>query len=163
VPGARHRFCRRRSLTSDVGRKATKTPLLIVTLGSALALSTSCSTPSGANAQRPVVDLQLQKSVTLAAGRYAEILKDIERGDTQHAKDDADWWLDQSIIELQWLEERLPVGRWESVPVADMPNMQMKTLYRSIARSRRDHPRHHSVPIEPATLKRIDDFVRKYQ
>jgi hypothetical protein len=124
-----------------------------------------CATRGHSQLDRPAVKLQLQNSVTLAACRYAAIFQAVESGSTHAVMSDLDWWIDQAIIELQMIEERYPLGSWETVqaPHVPDPEFQMRILYRAIARFRRDHPRRHSVPLDEGSLKRISDFVQKYQ
>lgn len=110
---------------------------------------------------RPDVALQFQKSVTLAAGRYTELMRSVENGNLDQAKEDMDWWIDQAIIELQLLEEDHPNGDWAAVQVDS--HLRMSALYRSLAQFRRDHSRYHSVPLGAESLKRIETFVKKYQ
>lgn len=86
----------------------------------------------------------------------------MEGGKLEETKKDVDWWIDQAIIELQWLEERFPAGDWGSVQLQESP-LPMRNFYRRIAQFRRDHPRRHSVPLETDSLKRINKFVEKYQ
>jgi hypothetical protein len=114
------------------------------------------------NPDRPEAALQLQKSLALSAGRYMAILKAMDGGDLDETKKDIDWWIDQAIIELQWLEERHPHGDWGSVQMQGSP-LPIRTFYKRIAQFRRDHPRRHSVPLDAESLKRIEIFVQKYQ
>lgn len=121
-----------------------------------------CTSVPVHNPDRPDVALQLQKATALAAGRYTDVLRSLEGGKLEGAKNDIDWWLDQSIIELEFLEERYPHGDWAAVQPRDSP-LRMGSFYKRIAQFRRDHPRRHSVPLDPESLKRIEIFVQKYQ
>jgi hypothetical protein len=133
-----------------------------VFLFSVLAVTLGVGCASAPTSNRPEVALQLQKSLLLSACRYTEILKAMDRGDVKAAKDDIDWWIDQAIIELLWLEERYPHGDWDNVQQQDAP-FSAKRFYREIAQFRRDHPRRHSVPLDAKTLGQIEKFVEKYQ
>lgn len=124
-----------------------------------------CTCVSTSNHDRPEAALQLQKSLALSAGRYTTILKAMDKGDREemeNAKNDIDWWIDQAIIELQFLEERYPHGDWAAVQFQDSTT-RMDRFYKRIAQFRRDHPRRHSVPLDAESLKRIEIFVQKYQ
>lgn len=127
------------------------------------ALGAGCKSTSPRQRERADVGLQLQRSITLAAGRYVAILKALDAGDLDDAKRDLDWWIDLAILELQALEERYPQGHWEDVPVQGSPDIQMRAFYRQIAQFRRDHPRRHSVPLDADSLKLIAAFLQKHQ
>ena len=114
------------------------------------------------NPDRPEVGLQLQNSVVLSASRYTAILRALEAGDLEEIRKDLDWWIDQAILELVFLEERYPHGDWDAVRLQDSP-LGMGSVYRRLAQFRRDHPRLHSVPLEPERLKQIELFTQKYQ
>ncbi len=119
-----------------------------------------CASPSPRD--RPAAALQLQKSVVLSAGRYAVILKEMDKGRLDEAKDSLDWWIDMAIIELQLLEEQYPQGDWENAQFQGLPPTA-RVFYKQLAQFRRDHPRRHSVPLDRESLRRIDLFVQKYQ
>ncbi len=121
---------------------------------------TSVAKPKSADSVR---DLQLQKSVTLAAGRFSQILDALQAGKTDQAKKDLDWWLDSAILELSALEERDPQEAWGEIAMDSDSELKMKTFYKRIAQYRKSHPRLHSVPLDSAEQKRIDAFVEKYQ
>ena len=99
----------------------------------------------------------------LSAARYTQILADLEAGRIEETKKDLDWWLDQEIMDLALLEESYPQGQWGEVPVDRDSELKAKTIYRKIAQYRKNHPRLHSVPLEPELIKLIDAFVAKYQ
>jgi hypothetical protein len=121
-----------------------------------------CVSPPVHKQDRPdVALLQLQKSVTLAAGRYAQIMRLLESGNLDQAKEDMDWWIDQAIIDLQLLEEEHPNVDWAVIQVDS--RLRMGPFYRNLAQFRRDHQRHHSIPLDAESLKRIGTFVKKYQ
>jgi hypothetical protein len=39
----------------------------------------------------------------------------------------------------------------------------MKSVYKRIAQYRKNHPRLHTVPLDPAEQRQINAFVEKYQ
>jgi hypothetical protein len=94
--------------------------------------------------------------------RYTTILEGLDDGRVANTKADIDWWIDQSIIQLQTLEENHPDGDWEAVQPMDSP-LSMGVYYRKIARFRKDHPRQHVIPLDDDSLRLIDKFVDKYQ
>ncbi len=111
----------------------------------------------------PATTFQLQRSVMLSAGRYVKILEGLEAGSTEETKDSIDWWIDLSIMELASIEEHFPKHNWGDVSLNEDSVLKMRAAYRQIAQFRRDHPRRHRIPLEPAQLQVIQSFVEKYQ
>lgn len=107
--------------------------------------------------------LQVQNSVSLTAGRYISILKAFQSGPFDQSVDNMDWWIDQAILELMFLEETYPDKKLEEnfVPGSD-GILQYKKLYQGIAQYRLNNIRRHKVPLDDKLLKIIDDFVKKY-
>jgi hypothetical protein len=108
--------------------------------------------------------LQVQNSVTLSSMRYISIIKSIQDGDTNQAVEDMDWWVDMAIIELNYLEEKHPNIHFSEVNVPNTDGvLQMKTLYKKIAKYRNEHPRLHKIPLNSHESKAIESFVEKYK
>ena len=108
--------------------------------------------------------LQGQNAASLAAVRYISIIEGIQNGAIEEAIKDMDWWVDQAIMELQYLEEKYPYKHIEqNKPTGPEGIITYKRIYRDIARYRRDHPRKHKVPLDSHKLKIIDAFVKKYE
>lgn len=84
---------------ANVGRKLMHASISVHLLTACVLLifPMACANRAPVHQDRPAVELQLQNSVTLAVGRYASVFKALERGETNHVKDDLDWWVDQSI------------------------------------------------------------------
>jgi hypothetical protein len=128
----------------------------------AVTMATGCTSVTAPKDSRPAVALQLQQSLVLSASRYASILEAMDEGRLAETKADIDWWIDQAIIELQWLEERHLDCDWGAVQSKDSP-LPMGTFYRKLAHFRRDHSRQHSIPLEANSFGLIERFVKKYQ
>ncbi len=108
--------------------------------------------------------LQVQHSVTLSAHRFIGVMGAIRNNNTDQADKDMDWWVDQAILELQFLEEKYPEKQLEKNPVPRTDGtLIMKRLYRDIARYRNDNQRKHLVPLNSRQLEIIDEFVKKYK
>lgn len=134
---------------------------LLTSIAIGLLVSADCL--AATTTDRSAVQLQFQKSVALAAGRYALILEKIESGKVEEGKRDLDHWVDLSILELAALEETNPEGRWAEVPTGPESGITMRVHYRHLAQYRKSHPRVHVIPLEASELQRIDVFVQKYQ
>ena len=137
----------------------TATVLLIILL-------TGCSStnPNVSSLNESDCSLQVQNSVTLSAQRFIGVMWAIRNDSTDQAVKDMDWWIDQSILELQFLEKTYPEKQLEKnlVPGTD-GTFIMKRLYRDIARYRNANQRKHLVPLNSMQLEIIDDFVKKYK
>ena len=108
--------------------------------------------------------LQGQNAAFLAAVRYISIIEGIQNGAIEEAIKDMDWWADQAIMELLYLEEKSPYKHIEqNKPTGSEGIITYKRIYRDSARYRRDHPRKHRVPLNSHQLKIIDAFVKKYE
>lgn len=101
--------------------------------------------------------------MTLSAGRFIQILDALNAGTTDHAKKDLDWWLDSAILELAALEESDPKEAWGENTMNRDTGLKVKSFYKRIAQYRKNQPRLHSVPLDPAQQRLIDAFVEKYQ
>ena len=88
----------------------------------------------------------------------------IQNNNIDQAVEDMDWWVDQAILELQFLEEQYPEKQLEETPIQGTDGtLRMKRIYRNIARFRSEHPRKHIVPLNLQQLEMIDKFVEKYK
>jgi len=108
--------------------------------------------------------LQVQNSVSLTAIRYISIINAIRDENTKGAVEDMDWWVDQAILELSFLEEKYPDKNLPEVTVGGSEStIKFKRLYREIARYRDAHPRIHTVPLNEEQSKAISSFVKKHK
>jgi hypothetical protein len=129
---------------------------------SALLLLFSCSTTNQAPVEsKSNCPIQAQNSVSLTSIRYISILEAIKNGDVDQASEDMDWWIDQAIIELMYLEESNPGKKIEENPVSD--SLRYKKIYNNIARYRVKNPRIHKVPLDNQQMKMIETFVNNYK
>jgi hypothetical protein len=105
---------------------------------------------------------QIQNAASLAAARYISVINAIEQGESDLAIKDIDWWVDQSILELYYLEQKYPEKRLDDnfIPNTDI---KMKRIYRDIARYRYEHSRVNNVPLTKEQMKLIENFVEKYR
>ena len=82
----------------------------------------------------------------------------------EQAVQDMDWWVDQAIIELSYLEKTNLDRHLEENQVEGSDGIiRFKRVYRDIARYRRDHSRIHKVPLDSNQMTLINDFVEKYK
>ena len=69
-----------------------------------------------------------------------------------------------AIIELNFLDEKYPD---KNLAERNAPNtdsiLQMKFLYRNIAKYRYENPRIHKIPLNTHESKAIESFVEKYK
>jgi hypothetical protein len=128
-----------------------------------LVICSGCASVAKTKDERPAAARQLQHTAMMSAGRYTQILDGLEAGKIEETKKNLDWWLDQEIMDLALLEESYPQGQWGEVTVDRDSELKAKAFYRKIAQYRKNHPRLHSVPLEPAQRRLIDAFVEKYQ
>jgi hypothetical protein len=64
---------------------------------------------------------------------------------------------------LAALEERDPKEAWGEIAMDSDSGLKMKSVYKRIAQYRKNHPRLHTVPLDPAEQRQINAFVEKYQ
>jgi hypothetical protein len=142
-------------------RSITSIAVLLVLVG--FSIGSGCTLGTTSKDERSVGALQLQKSLSLTAGRFTQILSALDAGKAEQAKKDLDWWLDLAILELAALEESDPNKQWGEVMIDSDSGLKMKTAYKRLVQYRKSHPRLHSIPLEPAEQRRIDAFVEKYR
>ena len=91
-------------------------------------------------------------------------MKAIQNTKVDQALDDMDWWVDQAILQLQFLEEQYPERQLEETLIQGMDGtLRMKRIYRDIARFRNENQRRHIVPLNSQQLEMIEKFVGKYK
>ncbi len=129
-------------------------------------LLTGCSStnPNVSSLNESDCSLQVQHSVTLSAIRFIGVMWAIQNDSTDQAVEDMDWWIDQAILQLQFLEEKYPEKQLVRNPVPGTDGtFIMKRLYRDIARYRNDNQRKHLVSLNSRQLEIIDKFVKNYK
>jgi hypothetical protein len=82
--------------------------IVVLTTVASVGCSTVSRTKAGAEDCNVKVGLQLQKSLSLSAGRYTMLLDALQKSNVDEAKNDIDYWLDMAIVELQFLKETNP-------------------------------------------------------